>query len=194
LNGIRDWRFGIRQQPQRNPRAAFTNPEFRIPNFEPQIPRKTMKLSEILASERVTSGAVFTSKKKALEELARLLGKGAPSVDPSDILGSLSSREKLGSTGLGHGVAIPHGRMAGVDTSVGAFMRLKNGLDYDAHDGTPVDLVFGLLVPQNATETHLKHLAAIAEMFSDEAFCKKLRGAKDNEGLFELLSMFKPAN
>lgn len=152
-----------------------------------------MKLSEILSTERVTGGLTFTSKKKALEELAKLLAKGAPGVDPADIMVSLSNREKLGSTGLGHGVAIPHGRMAGVDGSVGAFMRLKNALDYDAHDGTPVDLVFGLLVPQNATETHLKHLAAIAEMFSDEAFCKQLRGAADDAAVYGLLSSFKPS-
>lgn len=153
-----------------------------------------MKLTDIVAADRVASGMTFTSKKKALEELARLLARGAAGVDSNDILNSLSAREKLGSTGLGHGVAIPHGRMAGVDASVGAFVRLKNALDYDAHDGQPVDLIFGLLVPSNATEAHLKHLAAIAEMFSDEGFCKKMRGASDDAGLFALLSEFKPSN
>lgn len=153
-----------------------------------------MKLSEILSADRVVSGGTYTSKKKALEDLARLLSKGASGVDANDILNSLSSREKLGSTGLGHGVAIPHGRMGGVESSVGAFMRLKHPLDYDAHDGVGVDLVFGLLVPQNATEAHLKHLAAIAEMFSDELFCKKLRDAGDDAGLYELLNSFKSAN
>src|SRR3546814_2555852 len=74
----------------------------------------------------------------------------AGDLDAGDILGSLSAREKLGSTGLGHGVAIPHGRMAGVDDSIGAFIRLRHPLDYDAHDGHPVDLIFGLLVPQGA--------------------------------------------
>ena len=153
-----------------------------------------MKLTDIVSADRVASGLTFTSKKKALEDLAKLLGKGAPGVDANDILNSLSSREKLGSTGLGHGVAIPHGRMAGVDGSIGAFVRLKNPLDYDAHDGQPVDLIFGLLVPSNATEAHLKHLAAIAEMFSDEAFCKKMRAATDDAALFGLLAEFKPSN
>lgn len=152
-----------------------------------------MKLTDIVAADRVASGLTFTSKKKAMEELARLLAKGAPGVDAADILNSLSSREKLGSTGLGHGVAIPHGRLTGVEGSVGAFMRLKTPLDYDAHDGQPVDLIFGLLVPSNATEAHLKHLAAIAEMFSDEAFCKKMRGAGEDAALYALLSEFKPA-
>lgn len=152
-----------------------------------------MKLAEILSADRVASGHTFTSKKKALEELSTLLAKGA-GVNAAEILASLSAREKLGSTGLGHGVAIPHGRMGGISGSVGAFMRLKHPLDYDAHDGNGVDLIFGLLVPQNASETHLKHLAAIAEMFSDDAFCRKMREAKDDAGLFGLLSGFTPSN
>lgn len=151
-----------------------------------------MKIAEILSTDRVTQGHTFTSKKKALEELSTLLARGVPGVQASDILTSLAAREKLGSTGLGHGVAIPHGRMAGVNQSVGAFMRLKHPLDYDAHDGQPVDLVFGLLVPQGATETHLKHLAAIAEMFSDNEFCQQARGAADEGALFKLISAYTP--
>ena len=152
-----------------------------------------MKLAEILSADRVASGHTFTSKKKALEELSNLLAKGA-GVPAADILTSLSGREKLGSTGLGHGVAIPHGRMAGISGSVGAFMRLKHPLDYDAHDGNGVDLIFGLLVPQNASETHLKHLAAIAEMFSDDAFCRRMRDATDDAALFALLNSFTPSS
>ena len=152
-----------------------------------------MKLAEILSADRVASGHTFTSKKKALEELSTLLAKGA-GVAATDILTSLSGREKLGSTGLGHGVAIPHGRMAGIPGSIGAFMRLKHPLDYDAHDGNGVDLIFGLLVPQNASETHLKHLAAIAEMFSDDAFCRKMRDAADDAALFALLNAYTSSN
>jgi PTS system nitrogen regulatory IIA component len=151
-----------------------------------------MKIAEILSPDRVSQGHTFTSKKKALEELSQLLARGVPGVLSADILTSLSAREKLGSTGLGHGVAIPHGRMPGVTQSVGAFMRLKHPLDYDAHDGQPVDLVFGLLVPQGATEAHLKHLAAIAEMFSDTAFCAQAREAADEGALFKLLSAYTP--
>lgn len=152
-----------------------------------------MKLSEILGVDRVLSGTSVTSKKKALEELSALLSKGAASLASADVFNSLTGREKLGSTGLGHGVAIPHGRMAGVEASVGAFMRLKHAVDYDSHDGNPVDLVFGLLVPQAATEAHLKHLAAIAEMFSDEEFCAKLRAAGDDRALYSLLSNYTAA-
>lgn len=151
-----------------------------------------MKLTEILSAERVVSGTAVTSKKKALEELSNLLATGAANLGSHEVFGSLTSREKLGSTGLGHGVAIPHGRVGGVDRSVGAFMRLKNPVDYDSHDGNPVDLIFGLLVPQTATEAHLKHLAAVAEMFSDDAFCSKLRTAQDNASLYAMLSGYTP--
>lgn len=146
-----------------------------------------MKLNAILSADRVVSGVSVTSKKKALEELSKLLGKGAAELSATDIFNGLTAREKLGSTGLGHGVAIPHGRMAGVTNSVGAFLRLKHPVDYDAHDGQPVDLVFGLVVPVAATEEHLKHLAAIAERFSEEEFCKKVRAAKDDKALHGLL-------
>lgn len=147
-----------------------------------------MKLNAILAADRVASGVAVTSKKKALEELSRLLAKGAAGLSANDIFNGLIAREKLGSTGLGHGVAIPHGRMTGVANSVGAFLRLKHPVDYDAHDGQPVDLVFGLVVPVAATEEHLKHLAAVAEKFSDDEFCKKMRAAGDDAALHALLT------
>lgn len=146
-----------------------------------------MKLNAILSADRVVSGVSVTSKKKALEELSKLLAKGTGALSATDIFNGLTAREKLGSTGLGHGVAIPHGRMAGVNDSVGAFLRLRHPVDYEAHDGQPVDLVFGLVVPVAATEAHLKHLAAIAEKFSDEAFCKSVRAAADDSALHALL-------
>jgi PTS system nitrogen regulatory IIA component len=147
-----------------------------------------MKLAEILSGGRVGAGIAATSKKRALEEIAKLLAQGAPSVSQVDILNSLASREKLGSTGLGHGVAIPHGRMSGISSSIGAFVRLKHPVDYETHDGQPVDLVFGLLVPQNATGEHLQHLAAIAEKFSDDTFCTLVREAKDEAAVYALLA------
>ena len=151
-----------------------------------------MKLTEILGADRVVSGTAVSSKKKVLEELSNLLATGAATLTSQEVFNSLTGREKLGSTGLGHGVAIPHGRVSGIDRSVGAFMRLKHPVDYDSHDGNPVDLVFGLLVPQTATEVHLKHLAAVAEMFSDEAFCAKLRATNESAALFNLLSGYTP--
>lgn len=152
-----------------------------------------MKLIEILSADRVVCGMAITSKKKAIQELSALLASGVPNLDGQDVFSSLIGREKMGSTGLGHGVAIPHGRVAGIDRSVGAFMRLKHPVDYDAHDGNPVDLIFGLLVPQSMTEGHLQHLSAIAEMFSDDSFCTGLRAATSDAALFEKLSGFTAA-
>jgi PTS system nitrogen regulatory IIA component len=146
-----------------------------------------MKLADILSAGRVTTGVAVTSKKRALEEIAKLLAQGAPGLNQADIVTSLANREKLGSTGLGHGVAIPHGRVTGITSSVGAFIRLKHPVDYDTHDGQPVDLIFGLLVPQNATGEHLQHLAAIAEKFSEDDFCASVHAAKDEATLHGLL-------
>ncbi|MDE2149664.1 MAG: PTS sugar transporter subunit IIA [Gammaproteobacteria bacterium] len=145
-----------------------------------------MNLSQILSVERIAVDVVAASKKRVLEEIASRLSK--PGLALSEVLTSLTGREKLGSTGLGHGVAIPHGRLPSVDASLGAFIRLRNPVDYAAHDGQPVDLVFGLLVPQNATGDHLKHLAAIAEKLSDEVFCEKTRAATDAAALYALLT------
>lgn len=146
-----------------------------------------MKLAEVLDASRVRTDLSLTSKKRALEEISGLLA-GRDGLSQADIFNALMAREKLGSTGLGHGVAIPHGRMADSRTTVGAFIRLNHGVDYDAHDGQAVDLVFGLIVPQNATEDHLKLLAAVAEKFSDEDFCAQLRAAESPEAAAELLN------
>lgn len=146
-----------------------------------------MKLADILPVERVAVDVVAASKKRVLEEIAGRLASAAAELTLADVLASLAGREKLGSTGLGHGVAIPHGRLAGIQASIGALIRLRNPVDYEAHDGQPVDLVFGLLVPQNATGEHLKHLAAIAEKFADETFCEQARQAPDAAALHELV-------
>lgn len=146
-----------------------------------------MKLSEVLAGERVLVDVNVTSKKRGLEEAARQLASGA-SLSESDILQALTGREKLGSTGLGRGIAIPHGRVAGLTAPVGAFLRLRHPVDYEAHDGQGVDLVFALIVPQAATEAHLQLLAAIAEKFSDDGFGQRLRDAADADAVFRLLT------
>ncbi len=153
-----------------------------------------MKLTEILTADRVVNGKTVSSKKKALEELSALLGSGEADIAEAGIFSSLTSRERLGSTGLGHGVAIPHGRLPGIEGSIGAFMRLKQSVEYDAHDGCRVDLIFGLLVPENASDVHLKHLAAIAEMFSDESFCRSLRESPDSAALYQCLAAFESAH
>lgn len=146
-----------------------------------------MKLAEVIDSSRIRTDLSLSSKKRVMEEISALLtGREGPS--QGDIFNSLMSREKLGSTGLGHGVAIPHGRVGNLTQTVAGFLRLPHGVDYDAHDGQAVDLIFGLIVPQNATEDHLKLLAAVAEKFSDEAFCQRLRAADSNEAAADLLT------
>jgi PTS system nitrogen regulatory IIA component len=146
-----------------------------------------MKLAEVLDASRVRIDQSLSSKKRAMEEISKLLS-GRDGLAHADIFNALMAREKLGSTGLGHGVAIPHGRMSETRSTTAALIRLTHGVDYDAHDGQPVDLVFGLIVPQNATEDHLKLLAAVAEKFSEEDFCKQLRAAESPEAAVELLT------
>ena len=99
----------------------------------------------------------------------------------------------MGSTGLGHGVAIPHGRSAQVATAVGCFLRLPDPVDFGSPDGRPVDLVFALVVPEHFTSQHLVLLSQLAEMFGDAGFRDQLRAARDGGALYSLLSGWQPA-
>ncbi len=153
-----------------------------------------MNIGEIINPDRVMVQDDINSKKRALEVISHSLAAGTPELSADDILSSLTAREKLGSTGLGGGVAIPHGRMRGIENSVGAFLRIGPGVDYEASDGQKVDLIFGLLVPQNCNEEHLKILAHLAEMFLDEGFCAKARATSDPKQLLELLVGYSPAS
>ena len=147
-----------------------------------------MHLIDLLAPTRVVAGASLTSKKRLLELLAARLADGEGTELERRIFDSLCCREKLGSTGLGNGVAIPHGRIAGLSVAVGAFVRLSEPLAFDSVDGKPVDLVFALAVPEHFTNQHLMLLSQLAEMFSDSAFCARLRSARDSNTLFGVLS------
>lgn len=147
-----------------------------------------MKISDILSPERISCAASPASKKRALEEIGALLLNADASLTQGEIFDSLLSRERLGSTGLGHGVAIPHGRVKSATSTIGGFMQLNQGIDFDAIDSQPVDLIFGLLVPEESTEEHLQVLAQLARMFSDEVFCESLRQAHNSDELYSLLS------
>lgn len=147
-----------------------------------------MKIADFLNNGRVAVDVSLSSKKRILEDIAKQLALGAPTVTAADILASLAAREKLGSTALGHGVAIPHGRIAGITDSIGAFIRLRHPVEFEAHDGQPVDLIFGLIVPQHSTGQHLQHLKALAEKFSDESFCAELRAVNDDSTAYALLT------
>ncbi len=151
-----------------------------------------MELIDLITPERVASAAV-SSKKRALEQLSHLIVEGQEGLSEGDIFDSLIARERLGSTGLGHGVAIPHGRVKDSDKTVGAFLRLPEGIDFGAIDQQPVDLLFALLVPEHSTEEHLQLLAKLAAMFSDQTLLQALRESDDPQQLFHLIESWRPA-
>ncbi|HAO32993.1 MAG TPA: PTS sugar transporter subunit IIA [Candidatus Competibacter sp.] len=151
-----------------------------------------MEITDLISGERVVCDREVASKKRAIEVLSELLATGQAGLTARPIFDSLIGRERLGSTGLGHGVALPHGRFQQSERAIGAFVKLKKGVDFDAIDRQPVDLIFGLLVPDHYTDEHLKILAYLAEMFSDRAFCQQLREAASDQALFQLLGDWKP--
>jgi nitrogen PTS system EIIA component len=135
---------------------------------------------------------VETTSKKRLFELAGQLFQSSHAITAGEVFDSLFSREKLGSTALGYGIAIPHGRIKHLKETACAFMRLKTPTEFDAPDGKPVDLVFILLAPAAATDIHLQILGELAAMFSDEDFRAKLRGAADAAELHRLITQWTP--
>lgn len=152
-----------------------------------------MHIHELISADRVACCQQTTSKKRALEQISQLLARDVPDFTAEEIFDSLIGRERLGSTGLGHGVAIPHGRLSGLGEPIGAFVRLETAIDYDAIDRQPVDLLFALLVPEEATDAHLQLLAQLARMFSDATFSQRLRGSHSSQELYELLQHWEAA-
>ncbi len=129
---------------------------------------ETPVIGEILDRGGIITGHQTTSKKKLLEQIANMFAEQLPETDAGQIFSTLIERENLGSTGIGNGVALPHGRIAGLENVVGFFLHLQTPMDFDAIDHLPVSLVFAILVPENATEEHLKLLASLAGIFRDE--------------------------
>ena len=153
-----------------------------------------MQLSEIIEVNRISRDINVLSKKRALEELSNLITKDQPQLDASGIFDSLVSRERLGSTGVGYGIAMPHGRIKNCNKITGAFIQLNQGIDFDAIDNQPVDMLFALAVPEESTDEHLQVLALLASMFNDESFREKLRNSKNNEETYKLLTEWKIPN
>lgn len=145
-------------------------------------------LSQILSPDRVLCNVTCTSKKAALEKLSGLIAGGSPDLTQSEVFDCLFSRERLGSTGLGSGIALPHGRLKNGKQTLAAFIRLQSGVDYDAVDHKPVDLLFALLVPEESTDEHLKILSALAELFSDKDFLNQIRTEESADTVFGLLT------
>lgn len=146
-----------------------------------------MRFFDLLPSERVRVGLAAASKHELMTQLAELLVGPA---DAAAVRVALETREKLGSTGLGHGVAIPHGRSKDVTHASAAFVRLDPPLEFGADDGQAVDLVAALVVPTQFTDQHLKLLAELAELFSDKTLVDALRTAPDAAALHAELTQW----
>lgn len=146
-----------------------------------------IRLETILTPGRSLVDVPGGSKKRALEQIANLIGREVPELDTQDVYEALIAREKLGSTGFGNGIAIPHCRLKGCETPVSALLHLEAPIDFDAIDGAPVDLLFVLLVPEAATDAHLELLRQIASMLDREEVRKKLRSASTNEALYQVV-------
>ena len=146
-----------------------------------------MEITDLLAPEAVLSSVKAQGKKQLLQEMAERI---APicGIPERRIFETLIERERLGSTGMGQGIAIPHGRLAGLNKIVGMFARLETAIAYDAVDNQPVDLVFLLLAPEGAGADHLKALARVSRLLRNQQTCEKLRAAKDPEVLYALLT------
>lgn len=129
-----------------------------------------------------------TSKKKVLESLASLLAVAGKPPGSEQIYEKLLERERLGSTGMSHGIALPHARIRGLGRPRGAFLRLDQAIDFDALDDQPVDLVFGLLVPEQATDEHLALLAELARLFASSQLCSRVREAQSAAEVLQLLN------
>jgi PTS system nitrogen regulatory IIA component len=146
-----------------------------------------MQLSDIISSGSVLPNLKSTSKRQLLQELANE-GARITGLDTQVIFEALLRREKLGSTGLGHGIAIPHGKFTGLERVYGVFARLATPVKFDSVDDNPVDLVFLLLAPESAGADHLKALARISRLLRDSAVVEKLRGTDDAAGLYAILT------
>ncbi len=146
-----------------------------------------MKLSEIIEPDRIIPELKASDKKGVLEELAELVAARNPSIDKDALVKVLLEREKLGSTGIGDGVAIPHGKLNGVSEPIISFGRSTKGLDFDSMDEQPVYIFFLLIAPENSAGIHLKVLAKIAKLLKNSSFRKRLMEAKTREELYEII-------
>ncbi len=144
-------------------------------------------LSQILSPENVVLDIPVTSKKRALEQVS-LLFENHQGLERASVFVSLFARERLGSTGLGHGVAVPHGRVKNIDRPSAAFARLAQPVAFDSPDGQPVDLILVLIVPEAATQQHLDILAEVAQRLSESSILDQLRRETDAMRIYELLT------
>jgi PTS system nitrogen regulatory IIA component len=148
--------------------------------------RLAMEIADLITPRSVVAQLRATNKKQALQELAKRAA-ALTGIQERTIYDVLIERERLGSTGIGMGIGIPHGRLPGLDMLCGIFARLDRPVPFDAIDDQPVDLIFLLLAPEGAGEDHLKALARVSRLLRDRNVCEKLRGTDNADALYALL-------
>jgi PTS system nitrogen regulatory IIA component len=146
-----------------------------------------MDISDLIDPAGVVASLRVTSKKQALQELAKRASELTGTEDRK-VFEVLIERERLGTTGVGNGIAIPHGKLAGLERLHGLFARLESPIDFDSIDEQPVDLICLLLAPETAGADHLKALARVSRLLRDRSMCKKLRGTDKADALYALLT------
>lgn len=150
-----------------------------------------MPLTDLVTPTAILPALKVNSKKQAIQEIAARAAK-LTGLNERTVFETLLQREKLGSTGVGNGIAIPHGKLPKLETLFGLFARLERPIDFESLDGRPVDLIFLLLAPEAAGADHLKALARVARMLRDEDVARKLRDSRDAEAIYAVLAMPAP--
>ena len=149
-----------------------------------------MEINDLLTVEGVNADLKATSKKQALQDLARRTSE-ISGLHERAVFEVLMERERLGTTGVGNGIAIPHGKLPNLDRLIGFFARLKQPIDFQAIDERPVDLIFVLLAPETAGADYLKALARVSRLLRDNSTCEKLRGTDSAEALYAIITEFE---
>lgn len=144
-----------------------------------------MEIQALISPKRTLCGVEGGSKKRALELLANTIAQDVPGIEAEDLFRRLIARERLGSTGIGHGIAIPHCRVENCTGTIGALITLTEAVDFDAIDSQPVDILFAMLVPEEAHDEHLHNLAVLAGALSNAEFRDKLRAATSDQELYQ---------
>ena len=151
-----------------------------------------MEIDNFIDQDSVLLNLKSSSKRQALMELSKRIADNN-NLSEREIFDVLLEREKLGSTGIGEGIAIPHGKLKGLEKICGCFVRLNKPIDFESIDGKPVDLIFLLLAPENSGVQHLKALALMSRIMGNKTFCNKLRSSDSAESIFSLLTK-KPSS
>lgn len=146
-----------------------------------------MKISELLNSQAIVADLQARDKNRALLELTEVLVACEPTLNRDEVVDVLQEREKLGSTGIGDGVAIPHGKLSGIPELMLAFGRSHNGVDFESMDGQPAHLFFLLIAPEESVGVHLKTLARISKLLKDSVVRRKLQEAPDQEAIYQVI-------